>query len=73
MIILYRNSNNKIIMNIGSEVYLEVENKQALIIIENKLILLNKKFQILEEQIIKNKAYYKLTVSLIDRIRNEIN
>jgi prefoldin subunit 5 len=69
----YRNSQNKIIINIGADVYLEVEYKQALVIIERNLIILSKKQQLLNDQIIKNKAYYKLTLNLIEKLKNEKN
>jgi len=59
-------------MNIGSDVFIEVEFKQALILIEKKLNLLNKKVQLLDEQIIKNKAYYKHTLTIMNRLKSEI-
>lgn len=58
-------------MNIGADVYLEMPFKEALEMIDNKLYRLNQKLEILNLQIIKNKAYIKLTLGLIGKIKNE--
>ncbi len=60
-------------MNIGVDTYLELDYKSALSIIENKLTFLNKKKEIITEQIIKNKAYSKLTGSIINEIQKSSN
>ena len=57
-------------MNIGADTYLEVEYLKAIEIIDRNLTLLNKKKILLEEQIIKNKAYNKYIRFILDQIKS---
>lgn len=57
-------------MNIGADVYIEMNYKDALLLIENKEGVIQRKIQIINEQIIKNKTYIKLTLTLIEQIKN---
>ena len=44
--------------------------QSAIKFIDEKRVFLTKKREILTEQIIKNKAYYKYTHSVIEQIKN---
>jgi prefoldin subunit 5 len=57
-------------MKIGLDTYIEMDYQTALKFIEEKISFLSKKREILTEQIIKNKAYYKYTHSVIEQIKN---
>jgi prefoldin subunit 5 len=57
-------------LNIGADVYLEVKFEEALPMLEKRIGIINRKLEILQQQIIKNKTYIKLTLSLIEQIKN---
>ncbi len=57
-------------LNIGADVYLEVKFEEALPMLEKRSGILSRKLEITQQQIIKNKTYIKLTLSLIEQIKN---
>jgi prefoldin subunit 5 len=69
---MFRQNENKIMINIGADVYLELTYKEALKYIEQRESFIQKKLHILNEQIIKNKTYIRLSSNLIDQFRNTL-
>jgi prefoldin subunit 5 len=57
-------------LNIGADVYLEVKFEEAVPMLEKRGGLISRKLELLQQQIIKNKTYIKLTLSLIEQIKN---
>lgn len=57
-------------MNIGADTFIEVEYSKAIEVIDKNLTLLNKKKILLEEQIIKNKAYNKYIRFILEQIKS---
>jgi prefoldin subunit 5 len=57
-------------LNIGADVYLEMKFEEALPMLEKRAGIITRKLELLQQQIIKNKTYVKLTLSLIEQIKN---
>lgn len=57
-------SNQKIIINIGLDVYVEIDNESALNIIKKQKDILLRKSELIKKEIIKNQSYLKLTKDL---------
>lgn len=61
---------NTIIINIGCDVYIETSYKEALEIINKKHTIMNNRILLLTDQILKNKTYIKLTLNLLEQIKD---
>lgn len=61
---------NTIIINIGLDVFIEIDNERALHIIKKQKEILLRKRELLLKEIIKNKAYLKLTKDLSNQLSN---
>ena len=61
---------NTIIINIGLDVFVEIDNESAIHIIKKQKAILERKKELLLKEIIKNKAYLKLTKDLSNQLSN---
>ena len=61
---------NTIIINIGLDVFVEIDNESAIHSIKKQKAILERKKELLLKEIIKNKAYLKLTKDLSNQLSN---